>query len=57
VIGSECTFDPAKNPALQIGAGHLKFDYKILPPPPLERLSYIQTIDVNLASNIVAAVA
>ncbi len=57
VVGSECTFDPAKNPALQVAAGWLKFDYKLLPPPPLERLSYIQTIDVQLAQNIVSAVA
>ena len=52
VPGADCTFDPAKNPPLQLGAGWAKFDYRILPPPPLERLSYIQTIDVQLAKNI-----
>jgi phage tail sheath protein FI len=47
-----CTWDIAKNPDSELAAGHLVFDYSILPPPPLERLTYNQTIDVNLFTKV-----
>lgn len=55
VPGSKCIFNPAKNPSNQVAAGHLIFTYKILPPPPLERLTFEQDIDAGLAANILPA--
>jgi len=37
LIGGECWYDPARNPQTQIELGQLLFNYKLTPPPPMER--------------------
>lgn len=50
--GSKCIFNPAKNPSGQVAAGQLVFTYDILPPPPLERLTYEQNLNTNLIDDL-----
>jgi phage tail sheath protein FI len=48
IIDGECTFDPAKNPLTEIAAGHLTFDYSLMPPTPAERITFEQFVDIEL---------
>ncbi len=48
IIDGNCTFDPAKNPPLEIAAGHLLFDVTFVPPTPNERTTFESFIDINL---------
>lgn len=52
VPGSQCGYNPAENPSATIINGQLIFDLDILPPPPLERLTYNTFADPSLAGNI-----
>ena len=52
VPGSVCTYNPAENPSATIINGQLIFDYDVLPPPPLERITGNTYADPSLASNI-----
>ena len=40
LIGFKAWYDPARNEATELAAGHLLISYKYTPPPPLERLTY-----------------
>lgn len=40
LIGFKAWYDPARNEATELAAGHLLISYKYTPPPPLERLSF-----------------
>jgi len=40
LIGFKAWYDPARNGATELAAGHLLISYKYTPPPPLERLTY-----------------
>lgn len=57
VLGSECTFDPALNPAVSIAAGQLTFTINLMGPTPLERLTYNAVLDTTLLANIAKAAA
>lgn len=48
LIDGSCTYDPAKNPATELAAGHLTFDLAFMPPTPAERISFESFIDINL---------
>jgi phage tail sheath protein FI len=48
LVDGECTFDPAKNPTIQMAAGQLVFDVTFMPPTPAERITFESFIDVNL---------
>lgn len=52
LVDGVCTYDPAKNPPTELALGHLTFDYSIMPPPPAERITFNQTIDINLLRGI-----
>lgn len=40
LLGFKAFFDPARNPATELAAGHLLIQYKYTPPPPMERLTH-----------------
>ncbi len=50
--GSEITFDLTLNPLVQIQAGQLVFTTVIMPPPPLERITFNSYIDSSLIKSI-----
>jgi phage tail sheath protein FI len=52
LIGSECIYDPADNPAAQLAQGQVKFRLVIMPPTPAERITFVSYLDINLLSNI-----
>lgn len=47
VIGGKVWFDPARNDSTELSAGHLVLSYDFMPPPPLERVSYEATINID----------
>lgn len=51
--GFECTYDPAKNPAEQLAAGHVVFDITYMVPTPAERITFESFIDINLLQQLV----
>lgn len=52
LAGSECIYDPADNPAIDLAAGKVKFRLVIMPPTPAERITFISYLDINLLTNI-----
>lgn len=52
MVGSAITFDPSLNPPDQVAAGQLVFSLNIMPPPPLERITFNSFIDVSLLKSI-----
>lgn len=52
IIEGSCSYDPSKNDATEIAAGHLVFDYTFVPPPPAERLTFNSFIDISLLSSL-----
>lgn len=52
IIGSRVEFDKAKNPAVELAAGHLTFDIVFVPPPPAERITFSSFIDISLLNNL-----
>ena len=47
LISGECTYDPDKNPPLEVAAGHLVFDLDFMPPTPAERISFESFINIE----------
>lgn len=52
IVDGECTYDPAKNPASELAAGHLTFDITFMPPTPAERVTFESFIDINLLATL-----
>jgi uncharacterized protein len=52
ISGSRVTFDVDSNPPVQIAAGQLVFSVDVMPPPPLERLTYEFFVDTNLLKSL-----
>jgi phage tail sheath protein FI len=52
LIDGKCTFDRSKNSNADIAAGRLVFDYSLMPPPPLERLTFNHFIDISLLKTL-----
>lgn len=50
--GSKAFFDPTRNSAVELAAGHLVLTYTFLPPSPMERLTFESSIDINLYSSV-----
>lgn len=48
LVDGKCWFPKDKNPPDQLAAGHLVFDYEIMPPTPAERITFEQIININL---------
>lgn len=46
--GSYVGFNPEKNPADEVAAGHFRFDVVFVPTPPAERITFESFIDINL---------
>ena len=54
LIGGECLYDPAKNPAAQLGAGILVLDIRFMPPTPAENIRFESFIDQSYLSTLTA---
>jgi len=52
LVGGSASYNPAENPPSEIAAGHLTFDLDVMPPPPLERLTFNVFIDTTLLSQL-----
>lgn len=52
MVGSEITFDPAKNPPSELAAGRAKWTIVFMSPPPLERMTFESFIDTSLLKSI-----
>jgi len=52
LIGGECWYDPARNPQTQIELGQLLFNYKLTPPPPMERGTFETEITGEYLANL-----
>ena len=48
IVDGRAFYDPALNPPVQIANGQIVVSFEFMPPPPLERLTYRSTIDINL---------
>ncbi len=48
IVDGVCTYDPTKNPPVEIAAGHLTFDISFMPPTPAERITFDSFIDISL---------
>ena len=55
LVGGSVTFDSGKNDPTQIAQGHLVFDLSLMPPPPMERLTFESFIDIGLLRAVAAA--
>lgn len=52
VIGSNCTYPAELNPEVEIAAGKLTFQLNLMPPPPMERVTFQAVLDTNLLKNL-----
>jgi len=52
LIDGKCSYDPAKNEATQIAAGHLVFDIEFMPPTPAERITFESFINIELLNQL-----
>ena len=52
VVDGICTYDKAKNPPVELAAGHLTFDISFMPPTPAERITFESFIDINYLANL-----
>lgn len=52
ITGSKILFDKAKNPDVEIAAGHLTFDIVMMPPVPGERITFNSFIDITLLKSL-----
>lgn len=51
----QATFNPAENPASQLAAGQLVLDLDVMPPPPMERLTWNVMIDTSQLASLTAS--
>lgn len=52
LVDGQCTYDKAKNPPVEVAAGHLTFDITFMPPTPAERITFDSFIDINLLKTL-----
>lgn len=52
LIDGRCFYDPARNPAVEIAAGHLTFSVEFMPPTPAERITFETHINIELLKSI-----
>ena len=50
--GSVAYYDPTRNEATELAAGHLVISRKYMAPPPAERITFENTIDINLVTSV-----
>lgn len=52
ILDGKCLYIPAKNPAIEIAAGHLVFDVDYMPPVPGERITFDRYINIAYLSKL-----
>jgi len=52
IVDGKCTYDVAKNPDVEVAAGHLTFDINFMPPTPAERITFESFIDISLLRSL-----
>lgn len=53
VLGGKCSYDTAKNPPIELAAGHVTFDVEYLPPIPGERITFDRFLNINYLNSLV----
>jgi hypothetical protein len=53
LVDGYCYFPKDKNPPSELASGHLTFAYHIMPPPPAERITFLEVIDIDLLKKVV----
>ncbi len=56
LVGGQCSYNAAENPATQLAAGQLVLDITLM-PPPLERLTFGVSLNVNYLNSLGATTA
>ncbi|HZP46268.1 MAG TPA: phage tail sheath subtilisin-like domain-containing protein [Candidatus Binataceae bacterium] len=51
IAGALCSYNPTENSPTQLANGQLTLDIVIMPPPPMESLTFNVNINTNLLSN------
>lgn len=52
LIDGRCYWVANKNPVTEIALGHLTFNVDLMPPPPLERLTFEQFVNINMLRSL-----
>ncbi len=52
LVDGSASFENLKNPNDQIANGQLVISYQFVPPPPLERLTFVSFLNINLLSSL-----
>ncbi|MDD3466024.1 MAG: phage tail sheath subtilisin-like domain-containing protein [Campylobacterales bacterium] len=52
IIDGKCYYDPSRNPATELAAGHVTFSYEFLPPAPFERATFESFINIDLYNTL-----
>ena len=52
LVDGKCYFLPDKNPESELAAGHLTFTYEMMPPPPAERITFEEVININFLKEL-----
>ena len=53
LVDGYCYFPKDQNPPSELASGHLTFAYHIMPPPPAERITFLEVIDIDLLKKVV----
>jgi len=52
LVDGKCYFLKQNNPPSQLAAGQVVFNYEIMPPPPAERITFQEVININLLKKL-----
>lgn len=52
LVGANVAWRKVDNPVTELSLGHATFAINLMPPPPLERLTFLSFTDINLLANL-----
>lgn len=52
LVGAKVFWRKADNPITELAAGHATWAVRMMPPPPLERMTFLSFLDINLLENL-----
>ena len=52
LVGANVAWRKSDNPVTELSLGHATFAIHLMPPPPLERLTFLSFTDINLLTNL-----
>jgi hypothetical protein len=54
IDGSVCTFDPSLNSDAELALGHVVFSLVMMPPTPMQRITFNSSIDISLLKSLLS---